>query len=51
MRGCVRWYLSLRPLLQPLQEGSYVVVVVDGELHVLAHNGNGDILRETETAS
>lgn len=39
------WYLSLWPLLQPLQEGSHVVVVVNGELHVLAHDGDGNILK------
>lgn len=45
---CVLRYLSLRPLLQALQEGSHIVVVVDGELHVLAHDRNGNILRERD---
>lgn len=42
------WYLSLRPLLQPLQERRNVVVVVNGEFHVLSHNADGNILKGSE---
>lgn len=41
-------YLSLRPLLQPLQERRHVVVVVNGELHLLPHNADGNILKGSE---
>lgn len=35
---------SLWPLLQTLQEPRHVVIVVDGELHVLPHNPDGHVL-------
>lgn len=41
-------YLSLRPLLQPLQERRNVVIVINGELHVLSHNADGNILKRSE---
>lgn len=44
-----RRHLSLRPLLQPLQEGGHVVVVIDGELHVLTHDADGNVLKRAAT--
>lgn len=44
----MRWYLSLWPLLQSLQEGGDIIIIIDGELHVLTHNSDGNVLRETE---
>lgn len=41
-------YLSLWPLLQSLQERGDIIVVINGELHFLTHNANGNILKEGE---
>lgn len=38
-------YLSLGPLLQSLQERSDIIVVINGELHILTHNADGNILK------
>lgn len=48
---CNNAHPSLRSLLQTLQERRHIVVVVDGELHVLSHNPNGHILEETSSRS
>lgn len=46
--GLNKLYLSLWPLLQSLQERGDIIVVINGELHFLTHNANGNILKEGE---
>lgn len=46
----MRRYLSLWPLLQSLQEGGDIIIIINGELHVLTHDSDGNVLRDTEMA-
>lgn len=43
-------YLSLWPLLQSLQEWGNIIIIINGELHVLPHNANGNVLKQWEMA-
>lgn len=42
-------YISLWSLLQSLEEGGNVIIIIDDKLHVLSHNANGHILKEGPT--
>lgn len=42
-------HLSLWPLLQSLEERLDIVIIVDGKLHLLTHDANGDILEVNST--